>query len=130
MQNILGFPNMEAINGKDGKQYVIHSEPINNGGLYSLAEDVKYKVYLYMPEVPVLEALQLFDGIDYLLWDGACFEFYSKVKDPYSIDLADKLKWIATDLVHLYMELASRDLNIDSEVLEKFLTKTGHIKSK
>lgn len=128
MQNILGLPNMEAIVSKDGKQYVLHSEAIT-GGYYS-NNDLRYKVYLYMPEVPVLEALQLFDGIDYLLWDGACFEFYSKVKDPYSIDLADKLKWIATDLVHLYMELASRDLNIDSEVLEKFLTKTGHIKNK
>lgn len=127
MQNILGLPNMEAIVTEDGKEYVLHNEAIT-GGYYS-NNDLRYKVYLYMPKLPVFDAMELFDGVDYLLWDGACFEFYSKVKDPYSIDLADKLKWIATDLMHLYMELASRNLNIDTEVLEKFLTKTGHIKS-
>ena len=128
MQNILGLPNMEAIVSKDGKQYVLHSEAIT-GGYYS-NNDLRYKVYLYMPENPIEEALEVFNGIDYLLWDGACFEFYSKVKDPCAMDLADKLKWIATDLMHLYMELASRNMVIDPDVLEKFLVKTGHIKPK
>ena len=131
MTNIYELPGMKALTGSDGKEYVLYMEMAPT--TYSFPTGTPYdqiKVYLFMPQRGVTDTCQAVTKCDYLVWDGGYFEFYEKAFgiDIHSLDVADKLKWMATDLMHLYMEMANWKLNIDSSVLEEFLECTGHIK--
>ena len=134
MTNIYELPNMKALTSSDGKEYLLYVE-IAPTVTYSFPSGVGHdytKVYLFMPQHDVTDTCEVVTKCDYLVWDGGFFEFYEKALgiDIHSLDVADKLKWMATDLMHLYMEMANYGLNIDTNVLEEFLKNTGHIKEK
>lgn len=133
MTNIYELPGMKALTGSDGKEYVLYMEMAPT--TYSFPTGTPYdqvKVYLFMPQYKSTDISEVVTRCDYLVWDGGYFEFYEKACgiDIHTLDVADKLKWMATDLMHLYMEMANWKLNIDSDVLEEFLKSTGHIKEK
>ena len=133
MTNIYELPGMKALTGSDGKEYVLYMEMAPT--TYSFPTGTPYdqvKVYLFIPQNDVTDTCEVVTKCDYLVWDGGFFEFYEKALgiDIHSLDVADKLKWMATDLMHLYMEMANWGLNIDTNVLEEFLKNTGHIKEK
>ena len=133
MTNIYELSNMKALTGSDGKEYLLYMEMAPT--TYSFPTGTPYdqvKVYLFMPQHNITDTCEIVTKCDYLVWDGGFFEFYEKACgiDIHTLDVADKLKWMATDLMHLYMEMANHKLNIDTNVLEEFLKNTGHIKEK
>lgn len=112
-------------------------------------------VYLFFPQdnkkINIDKILDGFAGIDCLCYDGSDFLFLEGVESPTELALTlpnnpdtplsrinnsmtygmnaitRKMKWTAKDLLHLYMQLADNDLQVDEKALTTFLQRTGHI---
>ena len=122
------FDRMKTISTPDG-DYVIYTEgDKTSANIFA----TWYGVYLFIPTDNKDASLDtLFNGIDSILWDGSCFQYYKRINDPdafHSIAGADKLAWMATDLLHLYMMIAEYGPNIHEDALQAFLQEIGEVK--
>lgn len=119
---------MKTISTPDG-DYIIYKE---GDKAFRDVFGTMYAVYLFIPTDNKSASLDtLFNGIDSIMWDGCCFNYYKRITDPasfHTITGADKLAWFAPDLLHLYMMIAEYGPNIHEDALQAFLQEIGEVK--
>lgn len=127
------FEKTEAISTKDG-DYILYEDGDKDFVEYY---GTAYAIYLFLPtegkDFSKLNVLAGFSGINCLCYSSGCFGYYEGATDgndlhismPKGLPAGNKLKWIASNKLHLYLKLAENKIEINEEALMKFFEKAG-----